>query len=258
MTLIYIDMKLTVVRTQFGKDATNGILLIDNVFEAYTLEDQYQEVKVMHETCIPEGIYDIKLRTVGGFHEKYKKRYGDKHKGMLHLQDVPGFTYILIHAGNTDESTSGCLIIGETQQDLDTSKDGFIGHSGKAYVKLYDKVVKELLQDNDVTIEYTTITKLLNGGETIVPKKRKKITRFVPLKKGDKGKKVKELQIMLNVISKSFINVDGDYGAKTLAAVVKFQNKYKLTPDGVVGNMTYAKLIEVSRAKMNKGKVNFD
>ena len=30
-------MKLTVVRTQFGKDATNGILLIDNVFEAYTL-----------------------------------------------------------------------------------------------------------------------------------------------------------------------------------------------------------------------------
>ena len=67
-------MKLTVVRTQFGKDATNGILLIDNVFEAYTLEDQYQEDKVMHETCIPEGIYDIKLRTVGGFHEKYKKR----------------------------------------------------------------------------------------------------------------------------------------------------------------------------------------
>ena len=48
-------MKLTVVRTQFGTDATNGILLIDNVFEAYTLEDQYQEVKVMHETCIPEG-----------------------------------------------------------------------------------------------------------------------------------------------------------------------------------------------------------
>ena len=66
-------MKLTVVRTQFGTDATNGILLIDDVFECYTLEDQYQEVKVMHETCIPEGTYDIKLRTVGGFHERYKK-----------------------------------------------------------------------------------------------------------------------------------------------------------------------------------------
>ena len=154
-------MKLTVVRTQFGKDATNGILLVDGIFECFTLEDQYQEVKVMHETCIPEGTYDIKFRTVGGFHDKYKKRYGNDHYGMLHLQDVPNFTYILIHAGNTDEHTSGCLIVGESQQDLDISDDGFIGHSGKAYLKLYKKVSKELLLGKSVNIEYTTITKLL-------------------------------------------------------------------------------------------------
>ena len=154
-------MKLTVVRTQFGTDATNGMLFIDGIFECYTLEDQYQAVKVMHETCIPEGTYDIKFRTVGGFHEKYKKRYGADHYGMLHLQDVPNFTYILIHAGNTDEHTSGCLIVGETQQDLDLSDDGFIGHSGVAYSKLYKKVAKELLLGKSVTIEYTTITKLL-------------------------------------------------------------------------------------------------
>ena len=154
-------MKLTVVRTQFGTDATNGILLVDGLFECYTLEDQYQAVKVMHETCIPEGTYDIKFRTVGGFHSKYSERYGNAHYGMLHLQDVPNFTYILIHAGNTDEHTSGCLIVGETQQDLDISDDGFIGHSGKAYSKLYNKVAKELLLGKKVTIEYTTITKLL-------------------------------------------------------------------------------------------------
>ena len=154
-------MKLTVVRTQFGTDATNGILLVDGQFECYTLEDQYQAVKVMHETCIPEGTYNIQFRTVGGFHTKYKERYGAAHYGMLHLQDVPNFTYILIHAGNTDEHTSGCLIVGETQQDLDISDDGFIGHSGKAYLKLYNKVAKELLLGKSVTIEYTTITKLL-------------------------------------------------------------------------------------------------
>ena len=150
-------MKLQVVRTQFGRDATNGLLFIDGLFECYTLEDQYQEVKVMHETCIPEGTYDVKFRTVGGFHERYKKRYGNSHYGMLHLQDVPGFTYILIHAGNTDEHTSGCLIVGETQQDLDVSEDGFIGSSGKAYVKLYDKIAKQLLIGNPVTIEYSKI-----------------------------------------------------------------------------------------------------
>ena len=150
-------MKLQVVRTQFGRDATNGLLFIDGLFECYTLEDQYQEVKVMHETCIPEGTYDVKFRTVGGFHERYKKRYGNSHYGMLHLQDVPGFTYILIHAGNTDEHTSGCLIVGETQQDLDVSEDGFIGSSGKAYLKLYNKIAKQLLIGNPVTIEYSKI-----------------------------------------------------------------------------------------------------
>ena len=155
-------MKLTVVRTQFGTDATNGLLFIDGIFECYTLEDQYQAVKVMHETCIPEGTYDIKFRKPGGFHAKYTERYKNAHYGMLHIQDVPNFTYILIHTGNTDEHTSGCLIVGETQQDLEVSKDGFIGSSAVAYKKMYAKVAKQLLQNKDVTIEYTTINKLLD------------------------------------------------------------------------------------------------
>ena len=156
-------MKLTVVRTQFGTDATNGLLFIDGLFECYTLEDQYQAVKVMHETFIPEGTYDIKFRKTGGFHAKYSERYKNAHYGMLHIQDVPNFTYILIHTGNTDEHTSGCLIVGETQQDLEVSKDGFIGSSTVAYKKMYSKVASQLLQGKDVTIEYTTINKLLEG-----------------------------------------------------------------------------------------------
>ena len=150
-------MKLTVVRTQFGTDATNGLLFIDGVFECYTLEDQYQAVKVMHETCIPEGTYDIKFRKTGGFHAKYSDRYKNAHYGMLHLQDVPNFTYILIHAGNTDEHTSGCLIVGETQQDLDKGKDGFVGGSGDAYKKFYPKVRDALNAGEKVTIRYSDI-----------------------------------------------------------------------------------------------------
>lgn len=156
-------MKLTVVRTQMGNDATNGILLIDGLFECYTLEDQYQAVKVMHETCIPEGTYEIKFRKVGGFHQRYSERYQNAHYGMLWLQDVPGFEYILIHSGNTDEHTSGCLIVGDTQQDLELSKDGFVGQSRLAYQKLYRKVSAVLLQGQPVFIEYTTIDKLLNN-----------------------------------------------------------------------------------------------
>ena len=99
-------MKIQVVRTQFGIDATNGLMYIDGKFECYTLEDQYQAVKVMHETCIPEGTYDIKFRKVGGFHQKYSARYKNAHYGMLELQNVPGFQYILIHPGRSEEHTS--------------------------------------------------------------------------------------------------------------------------------------------------------
>lgn len=153
-------MKIQVVRTQFGIDATNGLMYIDGKFECYTLEDQYQAVKVMHETCIPEGTYDIKFRKEGGFHAKYDKKYKNAHHGMLHLQDVPNFTYILIHSGNTDEHTSGCILTGETQQDLDMGKDGFIGRSAVSYQKMYRKVANQLLQGKPVQIEITTIDKL--------------------------------------------------------------------------------------------------
>ena len=44
---------------------------------------------------------------------------------------------------------------------VDGFRYGFIGHSGKAYLKLYDKVAKQLLQGKKVSIEYTTIAKLL-------------------------------------------------------------------------------------------------
>jgi peptidoglycan hydrolase-like protein with peptidoglycan-binding domain len=63
---------------------------------------------------------------------------------------------------------------------------------------------------------------------------------------------------MLNMINRTQLQIDGDFGAKTLAAVVSFQKKYKLKTDGIVGNMTYAKLVEVNRRKMNKGKGKYN
>ena len=152
-------MKLDVIRLQFGSDATNGILLIDGVFECFTLEDEGRDgQKQMGETAIPLGEYEIKFRTVGGYDAKYQKKFGTTwHKGMLELQDVPNFKYILIHTGNTDEHTAGCLLVGETQQDLDRGKDGFVGGSGDAYKKMYPKVRDALLNNEKVTIKYSNI-----------------------------------------------------------------------------------------------------
>ena len=103
-------MKLEVLRISSESDSSSGLVFdVTNgrKFLCYSLEDEYRSEKVMHETRVPAGTYKILLRKEGGFHGRYTKKYGSMHKGMLHVQDVPNFKWILIHTGNTDEHTAG-------------------------------------------------------------------------------------------------------------------------------------------------------
>lgn len=43
------------------------------------------------------------------------------------------------------------------------------------------------------------------------------------------------------------ITIDGDFGPETKAAVIEFQKYHGLSPDGIVGNVTWAKLTEPMR-----------
>lgn len=151
-------MKLKVLRYNSEADSTNGLLFevndLGNQFLCYTLEDEHRVLKVKGETRIPAGIYNIELRKEGGFHERYTKKYPDIHIGMLHIIDVPGFEFILIHTGNTDEHTSGCLILGDSQENNTIIKDGFVGKSVNAYRRIYPKIAKALKNGESVTIEY--------------------------------------------------------------------------------------------------------
>ena len=150
-------MKLEVIRFSSEKDSTSGLLFDvtgNRKFLCYTLEDQYQTKKVMQETRIPAGEYEIKFRQEGGFHKRYSERYPDIHRGMLHVTNVPNFKWILIHVGNTDEHTAGCLLLGDTQENNQIKTNGFIGKSSQAYVRVYDYIAKALDMDEKVTITY--------------------------------------------------------------------------------------------------------
>ena len=156
-------MKLEVIRFNKGKDSTNGILFdITNErrFLCYTLEDESREKKVRGETCIPEGEYCLGFRTEGGFDAKYAHRFADMHMGMLEVCDVPNFKYILIHCGNTDEDTAGCLLLGDTQENNNIKENGFIGKSTHAYYRVYQEIA-EALQEEEVTIVYRDFSKAL-------------------------------------------------------------------------------------------------
>lgn len=149
-------MKIEVVRYSDNGDSTMSLIFIDGQFQCYGLEDEFREKKVRGETRIPEGIYPIKLRKEGGFHNRYSKTFSEMHEGMLHITNVPNFKWVLIHCGNTDEHTAGCLLVGD-QVNNNQIGNGFLSSSRPAYRLLYPKVLSELKKGNTVEIEFRTL-----------------------------------------------------------------------------------------------------
>ena len=146
-------MKLEVLRFNSSDDFTTGLLfdVTDNVrsFLCYTLEDEARTVKQWGETRIPAGTYKLTLRAEGGFHSRYLAKFGAEfHKGMIYVNEVPNFEYILWHIGNDDDDTAGCLLVGKTSQD------NFIGSSTTAYKEIYPPIRDAILSGEDVTVTY--------------------------------------------------------------------------------------------------------
>ena len=156
-------MNLVVLRYSSQSDSTSGLLFektpFGMYFLCYTLEDENRKIKVAGETRIPEGKYSVVLRKEGGFNAKYTKRFPEIHKGMLHVIDVSDFKWVLIHCGNTDEHTAGCLLVGDTQENNVIKTNGWIGKSTNAYKRIYPLIAGAIEDGEEVTIEYIDFDK---------------------------------------------------------------------------------------------------
>lgn len=73
--------------------------------------------------------------------------------------------------------------------------------------------------------------------------KETNINAMSTLRKGSKGYEVKVLQSLLYMYGYQ-LAVDGDFGRNTNDAVVSFQTRNNLDPDGIVGEMTWTKLLK--------------
>jgi len=147
---------LELEQLRYSSDSDSTLSTLHNIvnfrpeFLCYLLEDEYREVKVPGETRIPAGRYEIKLRTEGGMHGRYKDKY-PWHKGMLWLQDVPNFTWIYIHPGVTDDHSEGCLLTGDGQRQNKT-KAGKNYDTMDAYQRIYELISKAILDGRKVFI----------------------------------------------------------------------------------------------------------
>lgn len=97
--------------------------MIDGVFECLTLEDVVREIKIPGATAIPSGNYNLSI----GHSNKFKRM-------MPKIDNVPGFSGILIHWGNTSADTEGCILVGKS------SSKNFIGSSKLTFNNLYKKL----------------------------------------------------------------------------------------------------------------------
>ena len=120
-----MTMLIEVKRLEFKDTHTVGKLYINGSYECFTLEDAVRNgTKVIGKTAIPIGTYKLIIDASTRFKQD-----------MPHILDVPDFTGVRIHAGNTSADTDGCILLGSTWAGKD-----FIGNSKIAYKKFFDKL----------------------------------------------------------------------------------------------------------------------
>jgi Steigviridae/Suoliviridae L,D-carboxypeptidase/transpeptidase len=93
---------LHIARIDYTESATVSVFAVEGAQWGYGLEDRRRSpgIKVSGKTCIPAGSYRVRV----SFSQRFKR-------WMPEVGNVPGFSGIRLHGGNTAADTEGCLII---------------------------------------------------------------------------------------------------------------------------------------------------
>ena len=140
-------MELLLERKYIKPEYCIGRLYINGEFFCNTLEDTIRDInkngtfdcgefKISGHTAIPYGTYEVQVT----YSPKFKRE-------LPLLLDVPSFTGIRIHRGNTKEDSSGCILVGEN------TKKGMVLNSTK-----YEQELTKLLKNTQSKKEKIIIT----------------------------------------------------------------------------------------------------
>lgn len=125
---------------------TIGELYINEKYVTDTLEDRVRPEgeKVYGETAIPEGTYEVKLT------------HSPRFKKILpEILNVPNFSGIRIHTGNSSKDTEGCILVGT----WDGEKEDWVSDSKIAFNKLMSLLEEATNNKEKITI---TVKSLLD------------------------------------------------------------------------------------------------
>lgn len=130
-------MELRLEREPTVEGATFGTLYINGRIYCRTLEDEIRPsgTKLASRTAIPAGRYKVIINHSLRFRQD-----------LPLLLEVPGFTGIRIHPGNTTADTDGCILLGMSRTGLT------VNQSRKACTLVQDEITRGLAKGESVWI----------------------------------------------------------------------------------------------------------
>ncbi|EAC1611349.1 DUF5675 family protein [Campylobacter jejuni] len=143
-------MKVTINRRYTGKTCVIGkFKVLDDddkiLFECFSLEEDKEGLESGKDLRIPEGNYNLKRHSPSRFENTLRSITKKDDDTMINVynDDVPSSRAILIHWGNTDKDTQGCILLGLTKDNNNES----VGQSRQACKEFYDLMHGKNLED---------------------------------------------------------------------------------------------------------------
>lgn len=142
-------MKITINRRYTGKTCVIGkfkVLDDDKIlFECFSLEEDKEGLESGKDLRIPEGNYNLKRHSPSRFENTLRSITKKDDDTMINVynDEVPSSRAILIHWGNTDKDTQGCILLGLTKDNNNES----VGQSRQACKEFYDLMHGKNLED---------------------------------------------------------------------------------------------------------------
>ena len=136
------------VRDDCTDSRTLGTMTFDDGYVCQTLEDPVRPAgeKVMGDTAIGSGRYRVTITRSQRF---------ERLLPLLH--DVPDFTGVRIHPGNTTRDTAGCILVGTQRGDsVETGAETQILHSRDAMAQVQKRIAACIAEGNLVWLDIVT------------------------------------------------------------------------------------------------------
>lgn len=149
-------MNILLQRFSDNGDSTMGLWFHKEAkkFLMFGLEDEYRAVKVMKETRIPAGFYELKIRAENTpLTIKHREAYGSWFEYHIEITGIPNFSGVYIHAGNDDDHTDGCPLGGNTLTSHFIQEKKPLTSSTDAIRRFYALVYPELKAGKKVFLE---------------------------------------------------------------------------------------------------------